>query len=217
MGEAETDLRSAWDFAAAVHDAHTGRRRWDGGPALVDKRRPARREQRHPDRVDRVASELDDSADTGDGEELVVDDVQEISRRKTIRWRDDVCLAPADELLANVDRQWAMTERRAQPPDRNRRPQRITIGEINTPACVHLIVRISPEIDAGSKLNPPRRLDEQLVSHEKIAEQPRRIVRRRLRKKPRRLRRNRARRQPAQAAREAVAHAATRTISHAPH
>ena len=54
----------------------------------------------------------------GRAKRLGLDDVQEIARRESIGGRHDVCLAPADELLAGVDRHRSSHQRRRQPANR---------------------------------------------------------------------------------------------------
>ena len=73
-------------------------------PALIEQRHAAGREPRHPDQLRTCSSPTwTTAAHTGDGQELGVDDVEEVARRKAVGRRDDVGLAPADELLADID------------------------------------------------------------------------------------------------------------------
>src|SRR5207253_7332448 len=113
---------------------------------------------------------LHDAAHTGDRKELGVDDVQKVARRKTVGRSDDVGLAPADELLAGVDRQRAMREGGGEAPKREARTKRAPIGEVERPLIVDLIVRVRAKIDAGRELQPAGRLDEDLVADEQIAD-----------------------------------------------
>ena len=66
------------------------------------------------------------------------------------------------------------------------RPPRAAVAEVDAPAVVDLIVRVGAHIDPGGELNPRRRLDEDLLAREKVADKLRRIVRRLLRKEQRR-------------------------------
>ena len=74
-------------------------------PSLVEQRHAARREARHDTTSTLAAAACAAARDAGHGEELAVDDVEEVARRETVRRVDDVGLAPADELLAGVDRE----------------------------------------------------------------------------------------------------------------
>src|SRR4029077_10003467 len=100
---ADAGLRSGRQLGSAVHD-----REWRGrfrhcGPPLIHEWNAARRESRDPDHFNRVARDLRRRSYAGHREELVVHDVQEIAWSETIGRRDDVGLAPADELLADVN------------------------------------------------------------------------------------------------------------------
>ena len=158
---------------------HWRTRRRDN-PALVDQRRAAGREPvPHP--LDRVHAEPDARPDAGHRQELVVDDVQEIARREPVRRRDDVGLAPAHELLAGVQREPAAADRRAETPDRQRRPQQPAVGEIHAPARIDLVVGVGADVAAGRELNPRRRLDEHFFAHQQVAGDVDRVVGRVLR------------------------------------
>src|SRR5262245_66669935 len=60
-----------------------------------------------------------------------------------------------------------------------------TIGKIDAPRGLDLVVRIGPEIESGCELNPPRRLDEDLIASQKIANEMRLVIRSILRKEER--------------------------------
>ena len=61
-------------------------------------------------------------ADAGHRQILGVEHIQVVARREAIGRRDDVGLAPADELLAGVDREPAARDGRVEPADRQQRP-----------------------------------------------------------------------------------------------
>jgi hypothetical protein len=74
-----------------------------------------------------------DSADTGHREKVAVDDVQKVARREAIGGRDDVGLAPANELLADVDRDRTACEGRAQASNGDPRTFGAAIAQVDAP------------------------------------------------------------------------------------
>ena len=168
-------LRSFREHGAGVDERH-GRRLWDGGPALIEERHTARREARHPDRLERFRSVLRHTAHAGDRDEFVVDDVEEIAWRKTIRRVEDVGLAPADELLADVHCEGAVSERGRQPPKGQPRTLDSAVAHVEPPAVLDLVVRVGSQIDAARELHPGRGFDEHFLACEEVAHRLRRIV-----------------------------------------
>ena len=67
------------------------------------QRRAARRERRDPDDVEGVRAALVLPASPDDREEFVVCHFEEVARGKAIGGVQDVGLAPANELLAEID------------------------------------------------------------------------------------------------------------------
>ena len=102
----------------------------------------------HPHQIERVAARFEHGSRAADGEEVRVDDVEKIARRKPIGRRHDVRLAPADELLAEIGRQRSAMERGREPADRQPRAQRASIRNIKTPRVFNLLVRIRTRIEA---------------------------------------------------------------------
>src|SRR5436190_32877 len=86
-------------------------------------------------------AEQEFSARSGHGQKLVVDDRQKSTRRKAVGRRHDVGFAPADELLADIDRDRAASQRRREPPDREPRAPARPTGEVEMPGTVDVIVR----------------------------------------------------------------------------
>ncbi len=181
VAPAHPGLRPFRKMAAAILERQRRHRRRHGGPPLIEQRRPARREPRHPHAFEGIGVGGHDGAHARDGEILGVDDVHEVARRKTIGRRDDVGLAPADELLAGVECETAARDRRGQPADRQRRSLNRAIPEIHVPGRVHLIVRVRARVQSGGKLDPGPGLGKDFFAAPQIANRVLRVVRRVLR------------------------------------
>ena len=86
--------------------------------------------------------------------------IDEIAWSKSIGRRDDVGLAPANELLAEVQRHWAVGHRRGQATNRQCRAQSPAISEIQAPGRFDMTVRVDPRVNRHSELEPRGRQDE---------------------------------------------------------
>ena len=151
-------------------------------PPLIEQRHAARGQARQPHHLERVAAALDNAAHPRDAEKLCVDDVQEIARREPIGRIENVGLAPADELFADVHGERTASQRGRQPANAETRTPGAAVEKVHTPAVVNLIVRVDAQIGAGRELQPRRRLEEDLTARQQIANQVDGIVRRILRK-----------------------------------
>ena len=88
-----------------------------------------------------------------------------------IRRRRDVGLAPAQELLTDVNGRRAVSERRTRAPNGQRRPEWMPIADVDTPRSFDLIVRVDPRVESGRELKPRPGLETQLTASLQINDQ----------------------------------------------
>jgi hypothetical protein len=121
--------------------------RLKGRPPTPDDRRTARRKRRDPDDVDGVRAALVLSASPDDREEFVVCHFEEIARGKAIGGVQNVGLAPADELLAEIGGQRSLSKRRACMAQRERRALDRPVSHVDAPFAFHLLYRVDSGVD----------------------------------------------------------------------
>src|SRR5207249_10444372 len=109
-------------------DRKSRRQLREDSPSLLQERHAARRESRRPDDVDCVRALFVCEPRSSDREEIVVDNFKKIARSEAIRRRQDIGLAPANELLAGFESDGAAVVERTQPPDFRERPLQLAIA-----------------------------------------------------------------------------------------
>jgi len=167
---------------ATIDNRNSGCVGWNSGPSFIEERHSGGRHAWRPHDFKCLRARLRDRAHRSDGHKLRVDDVQKVARREAIGRVDDVGLAPADELLPDIEGERTMREGRCQATHRQRRPTGSPISKIKAPRVVDMVVRACSEVYAAGKLDPGSRLEEGFLTHQQVADEPRRIVDRRLRK-----------------------------------
>ena len=95
-------------------------------------------------------------------------DVQVIARREAIRRRHDLGLAPADELLAGVDRQSAARDGGVEAADGQQRTLEAAIADVRLPRVVDLVGVVGPELEAALQPQPVSRAGGKLFAREQI-------------------------------------------------
>ena len=93
----------------------------------------------HPDDVEGVRAALVLPARADDGEEFVVGHFEKIARREPIGGVQDVGLAPANELLAQIDGKRAFSQRGMRMPQRERRALETAIAHVDAPYPLDLL------------------------------------------------------------------------------
>ena len=178
MVPARAELRAAGQARPGVANGHAGGQR---DPALVQQRRAARREARRPDQLDRIGLHAQVEPRGGDGQEVVVHHVQEVARREAVGGVENVRLAPADELLAQLERDRPPAVRGAQPAHRKCRPLPLAVLPGEAPGALDLVVRVGARVDPPGQPPVRRELVGGLVAHERRRHRAAPVVRRGLR------------------------------------
>ncbi len=184
MVPADAGLRARWVDGAEIDDRQLRSAGGSAGhercarrfgcrhaPAAVRQRKPAWREPRRPDQVDCIGPALVCEPGRADRQEVVVDDVQQIARGEAVGRVEDVGLAPADELLAGLERETAPAERRAQAADAERRAPQPAVGAVEPPLRFHSIVGGRPRVERSGERQPRRRRPERFLANQRLADQ----------------------------------------------
>src|SRR5262249_33132560 len=100
----------------------------------------ARRQSRDPDGLEGLLAHSQRRAYAEDGQEFRINHVQEIPRREAVRRIENVGPAPADELLADIDREAAPGEGAGQAANCGPRATEAAIIEIARPFPPALIL-----------------------------------------------------------------------------
>src|SRR5215469_7507939 len=120
-------------------------------PSLIEQRDTAGSEARLEHKIDRIGRCAVSEARGGDGEELVVDHVEEVARSEAVGRSEDVGLAPADELLAGFHGELAACVGGAQLADGEQRalPGAVEPGEIEVAGG--LAVGVEAGVETGGE------------------------------------------------------------------
>ena len=173
---ARAELRSAGKIGFKF--VHRNPRRQDS-PALVQQRHAAGREPRGEDQVHGVRLRAVGDARGGDGQKVAVHHVEKIARRKAVGGREDVGLAPADELLSRLHGEAAAGVGGAEAADGEQRTASSAIPPDAAPVARGLLVGVGARVDGAGEAQVGEFV-EGLVAEERLADEVGAVVGRRL-------------------------------------
>jgi hypothetical protein len=130
MPPPRADLTSSGKPESCILDRHAGRFGGERRPALLEQRHPTRRHAPRPHRFERFIPDLDRRPDSGDCQELGIEDIQIIAGGEAVDGVDDVRACPADELLPDIDGEPAPGHRGSSASERRTRPPVCAVREV---------------------------------------------------------------------------------------
>src|SRR5262245_51176080 len=142
MIPSRAQLRSTGKIRAGIADRKTQRQWRENNPPLVEERNSTWRESRRPDNVDSIRASFVGESRGCDRQKIVVNDFKKIARSKAIRGREDIRLAPANELLPRLESYGSVVIQRAQTPDFRQRPLQFTIAPGQLEFEIDLVMRV---------------------------------------------------------------------------
>ena len=160
---ARAELRASGEVGRLLRDRDAG---GEHGPALVEQRNAAGREARGGHDFDGVRLGAVHDAGGGDGEEVVIDDVEEVARGEAVGGVEDVGLAPADELLAGFDGELAARVGGAEAADGEGGALGRAVPPGQAEVALGFEVGIGAEVDAAGEVEIGRQLVEGFVAEE---------------------------------------------------
>ena len=170
MIPANAKSRTPRKLGPEVHQREAFHRCWKHGPAFIDQRRAARREARLPDEVERIRARVVDHARGQNGQEIRIGDGEKILGRKAIGGIQNVGLAPADELLAEIGGQFALRNGCVELAHRQRGTPERAILPIQVQGPLHLLVRIEAHVERSRQSQPGQRLVRSFITKQAVVD-----------------------------------------------
>ena len=147
MVPARAESRASGEPGAEIRQCKAIRSRGKHRPAFVDQRRAAGGETRLPDEIERIRARVIGDARGEDSQEIGIGDGEKILRSEAVRRIQNVSLAPADKLLAEFGRQFALCDGGVELAQRQRGTLQRTVLPIQMRRSFHLLMRVESGVE----------------------------------------------------------------------